>query len=144
MLILLTVRPEALRQFEKTVLETTSSFFWSSPDEFWSPCRPVKLEMPALFTMDAICLHATATEDSTTASSLSILPACSSCNDNKVVDTETCCSALQHERTKTELPSAHSHLEQPESKGLHGILVMVRCRCLLLRRGLLCGNGLQT
>ena len=75
----LTVLPEALKQFENTSLETMSSFFWSSPEMFCSPARPVKLEMPALFTMDAICLHATAIDDSTTASSLSILPSCSSC-----------------------------------------------------------------
>ena len=75
----LTVLPEALKQFENTSLDTMSSFFWSSPEMFCSPARPVKLEMPALFTMDAICLHATAIDDSTTASSLSILPSCSSC-----------------------------------------------------------------
>ena len=75
----LTVRPEARRQFEKTSLDTTSSFFWSSPEKFCSPAAPVKFEMPALLTIEAICLQATAMDDSTTASSLSILPACSSC-----------------------------------------------------------------
>lgn len=60
-----------------TSLEMTSSFFWSSPWMLEAPCNPVKLEMPALCTNDAICLHARAMLESTMVSSPSIAPACS-------------------------------------------------------------------
>jgi hypothetical protein len=39
---------EREREREGTSLEMTSSFFWSSPCIFEAPCKPVRLEMPAL------------------------------------------------------------------------------------------------
>lgn len=45
-----------------------------------APARPVMPEMPERATRELICLHASATEDRTMASSLSMLPAASSCN----------------------------------------------------------------
>lgn len=60
-----------------TSLEMTSSFFWSSPWMLAAPCNPVKLEMPARCTNDAIFLHAREILDNTMVSSPSITPACS-------------------------------------------------------------------
>ena len=50
-----TVRPLARRALQKTSLEMTSSFFWSSPWMLAAPARPVRLLMPARFTRLAIC-----------------------------------------------------------------------------------------
>lgn len=66
-----------LNSEELTSLEMTSSFFWSSPWMLEAPCSPVKLEIPALCTSDAICLHARAMLESTIVSSPSMSPACS-------------------------------------------------------------------
>ena len=45
---------------------------------FWAPATPVRLEIPALFTREAICLQARAMEETTTASSLLMVPCFSS------------------------------------------------------------------
>lgn len=58
-------------------METTSSFFWSSPWTLTAPWTPVKFEMLALCTSEAICLHAIEMLESTIVSSASITPACS-------------------------------------------------------------------
>eukprot|EP00964_Phaeocystis_antarctica_P055139 scaffold32418_cov61-Phaeocystis_antarctica.AAC.1 len=38
--------------------ESTSSFFWSSPLEFWSPAMPKRLAMPALAHAREVALQA--------------------------------------------------------------------------------------
>lgn len=75
----LTMRPLLRRQLQKTSLEMTSSFFWSSPCTFCAPAAPVRLLMPERDTRELICLQARATEDSTVASSPSMVLFCSSC-----------------------------------------------------------------
>lgn len=49
---------------------------------FCAPATPVRLEIPARFTREAICLQARAVEAMTVASSPSMVPFCSSCNDH--------------------------------------------------------------
>ena len=122
------VRPEFLRQLQKTSLETcaiicdqphvtnyecfkdlqclqkfqltTSSFFWSSPCTLVSPARPVREEIPARLTREAICLHAVAIEVRTTTSSLSILPSasCSQSHIKSIFSSRASISSLENER----------------------------------------------
>jgi len=70
---------------QNTSLETTSSFFWSSPWMLAAPAKPVRLEMPERLTSEAICLQAVATEERTTASSGSSEPLACSCRCFSVV-----------------------------------------------------------
>lgn len=78
------MRPDDRRQLEKTSLETTSSFFWSSPCTLAWPANPVRLLMPARFTKLAICLQAVAMDEMTIANSESKVPFCSSCKIQKI------------------------------------------------------------
>eukprot|EP00964_Phaeocystis_antarctica_P027077 scaffold15240_cov36-Phaeocystis_antarctica.AAC.2 len=50
--------PELTRAETKISLESTSSFFWSSPLEFWSPAMPKRLAMPALAHAREVALQA--------------------------------------------------------------------------------------
>merc|ERR1719247_393608 len=50
--------PELTRAEMKMSFESTSSFFWSSPLEFWSPAMPKRLAMPALAQAREVALHA--------------------------------------------------------------------------------------
>ena len=50
--------PELTRADTKISFERTSSFFWSSPLEFWSPAMPKRLAMPALAHAREVALHA--------------------------------------------------------------------------------------
>ena len=50
--------PEFMRAETKMSLDRTSSFFWSSPLEFWSPAIPNRLAMPALAHARDVALHA--------------------------------------------------------------------------------------
>ncbi len=72
------------RKRESTSLDITSSFFWSSPCIFEAPCKPVRLEIPALCTRDAICLHASEMLDNTMVNSASMIPFCSCCKSQPV------------------------------------------------------------
>lgn len=68
----------------QTSLEITSSFFWSSPWILTAPWTPVRLEILALWTKEAICLQAIEILESTIVSSASITPACSCFNNQPV------------------------------------------------------------
>ena len=57
----------------KMSFESTSSFFWSSPLEFWSPAMPKRLAMPALAQAREVALHASASCAISTVSSLSLV-----------------------------------------------------------------------
>lgn len=72
------------RKRESTSLDITSSFFWSSPCIFAAPCKPVRLEIPALCTRDAICLQASEMLDNTMVNSASMIPFCSCCKSQPV------------------------------------------------------------
>ncbi len=72
------------RKRESTSLDITSSFFWSSPCIFEAPCKPVRLEIPALCTRDAICLQASEMLDNTMVNSASMIPFCSCCKSQPV------------------------------------------------------------
>ena len=50
--------PELMRAETKMSLERTSSFFWSSPLEFWSPAMPKRLAIPAFAHARDVALHA--------------------------------------------------------------------------------------
>ena len=48
------------RAFTKMSFDRTSSFFWSSPLEFWSPAMPNKFAMPAFAQALDVALQANA------------------------------------------------------------------------------------
>ena len=50
--------PELTRAETKISFDSTSSFFWSSPLEFWSPAMPKRLAMPALAHAREVALQA--------------------------------------------------------------------------------------
>merc|ERR1719247_3471478 len=50
--------PELTNAEMKMSLDGTSSFFWSSPLEFWSPAMPNRLAIPALAHARDVALHA--------------------------------------------------------------------------------------
>ena len=50
--------PELMRAETKMSLERTSSFFWSSPDEFCSPAMPKSPAIPAFAHARDVALHA--------------------------------------------------------------------------------------
>ena len=50
--------PELTRAETKMSFDSTSSFFWSSPLEFWSPAMPKRLAMPALAHAREVALQA--------------------------------------------------------------------------------------
>jgi len=52
--------PDLMSALTKMSLDSTSSFFWSSPLEFCSPCMPNRLAMPALAQARDVALHASA------------------------------------------------------------------------------------
>merc|ERR1719390_73718 len=59
------------RAFTKMSFDRTSSFFWSSPLEFWSPAMPNKFAMPAFAHARDVALQANAIWDIKTVSSWS-------------------------------------------------------------------------
>jgi len=65
--------PDLTSALMKMSLESTSSFFWSSPVEFTSPARPNRLAMPALAHAREVALHASASCAMSTVSSLSFV-----------------------------------------------------------------------
>ena len=50
--------PECFSALTKMSFESTSSFFWSSPLEFWSPAIPKRLAIPAFAHARDVALHA--------------------------------------------------------------------------------------